>query len=226
MPPKKRAGYIGNPNSVLPLNLAEANAVFDLVSPGQSTTTAEGIAPGVSSLLDRRLVTIEDDRVRLSPHLASVIEPIVTRESSLAVVALTDLDEEDYFFSGERAVRRVAGEGDTNEFEPMPAKKALIAIAARLKAQATAASEIPPPEAVGELAGIAEALGEAEIPKPLSAAGLVLSRPKGKEQIITVLLHDEGFTWIEGGDKARLAYVEKEDELVELLTALIDSEVK
>lgn len=208
------------------LDSSEIVAVLNLVFPREVAASVDEILPGVSSLLKRGLVAIHGEAARFSPELVAVIEPIVTRTGSLTVADLTDAEVEEYFFSGERAVRRTATEGEPNEFQPMPAKEAPAAIAASLKAQAAAALREP---AVPEIAGLsrfADLFGEEEMPKPHSAAGLVLSRPDGEERIVTVLLHDGGFTWIEGEERAGVAYVETEEELAELVADFIGACVK
>jgi len=210
------------------LNTSEMAAILDLLLPEGVQGAVGDISPGVCSLLDRGLVTINGETAQLSPQLVAVIEPIVTRTASLTVARLTDAQAEEYFFSGERAVRRITAEGGFDEFQPMPAKETPAAIAASLRAQAAAALREPATPEISELSRFADILGEEELPRPHSAAGLVLSRPDGDNRIITVLLHDGGFTWVEAeeGKTARVAYVETEDELAELVADLIGVGVK
>jgi hypothetical protein len=203
-------------------------AILDLLLPQGAGASVEDILPGVSSLLDRGLVTIRGETAQLSPQLVAVIEPIVTRTASLTVARLTGTQAEEYFFSGERVVRRTSAEGGFDEFQPMPAKETPAAIAASLGAQAAAALRQPAMKEISGLAQFADLFGEEELPKPCSAAGLVLGRPEGEECIVTVLLHDGGFTWVEGGEgkRARVAFVETEEELAELVADLIGVGVK
>ena len=210
-------------SAALRLNSPEMAAILDLLVPQGVGATVDDILPGVASLLERGLVTIHGETAQLSPQLVAIIEPIVTRTGSLTVARLTDAQAEEYFVSGERAVRRTSAEGGSDEFQPMPAKETPAAIAASLRAQAAAALREPAIPEIGELSRLADILGEEDLPKPHSAAGLVLSRPDGDNHIITVLLHDGGFTWVEAeeGKRARVAYVETEEELAELVADLI-----
>jgi hypothetical protein len=213
-------------SAALLLDSAEIAAILDLLVPDGAGSSVEYILPGVSSLLERGLVTIQGDMAHFAPQLAAVIEPIMTRTKSLTVARLADAQAEEYLFSGERAVRRTTAGGGSDEFQPIAVKETPAVIAASLGAQAAAALREPAIPEIGELSQFADFLGAKDVPHPHSAAGLVFSRPGGQERIITVLLHDGGFTWVEGKERPRVAFVETQEELAELVANLIGAGVK
>jgi hypothetical protein len=209
--------------AALLLDSAEMSALLGLLAPEGVETNAEGAVLGASSLMERGLVTVQGETAQLSDGLAAVIAPIMNCRASLAVVRLGEMREEAYYFSGEQAVRRTTAGDESHEFLPMPAKDAPAAIAASLSQESAAALREPAIAEIGELSRLASVLGEEELPKPRSAVGLVLTQADGEERIVTVLLHDGGFTWVEAGkgERARVAYVETEEELAELIADLI-----
>lgn len=111
------------------------------------------------------------------------------------------------------------------ELSPRKALRKIVAGSLRRPVEGTAVETAEGRALVASLRQLME-WDEALTPRVVGVALIWWTKTKGPERSATVLLHDSGFTWIESGEKARMAYVETQEDLAELVADMIGFGVK
>jgi hypothetical protein len=188
---------------------------------------------GVALLIARGLATIADGQAHLAPELVEGLHALAAPRGSLLLTFGAARSGEvavEFFVTGSMLV---AAYYSTNADAPLDRLDIIsLANAAASVVEALAPREFQAAADASAKGTKASPVFEAEADMPArpveSVTQLNWRPPDGGERVIIVLLHDRGFTWVEGGEsqKARLAYVETEEELARLVAGLIDVGVK
>jgi hypothetical protein len=211
------------------LSQSEIGAILDLLG-FRSGLDAASVAEGSQSLIARGLMMTQEGETQPSERLRAALGPVMLPEERLAVVCPASSGDESsglYFARRGVTVSLKMLETERLSFQPIPRKVLPKIVAASLTrpVEGTAVETAETRALVESLRGLAELHGD-PMPPIVDIAMIAWTKQGGLERIATVLLHDGGFTWVEGGDRARVAFVETEDELAELVADLIGIGVK
>jgi hypothetical protein len=206
------------------LSQSEMGAILDLAG-FRSGLDAGSVAEGSQSLVARELMVTEEGEVRPSEALAKVLGPVMLPAEVLSVSRLSssgDQPSQVYFARKGVAVSVQTVESEQAAFQPCP-RKALPRIVSAWLArpvEGTAVDAVQTRALVESLRGLAE-LHDDPMPPIVDVAMIGRTTVEGLERSAVVLVHGQGFTWVEGGDRARVAFVETREDLAELVADLI-----